>query len=134
MAFIICSTTRHHLSRKPLPQDSTSPTDLKMTATALLCIATPALALGEGQTQLDCNSQLRLLYPELFKHCNCKYSDWSDWEPVPGSAVSIPTWQCSSGEAYTERRTQEAIEEGCDPRTESRRICKCKGRMLVACD
>ena len=73
---------------------------------------------------LDCESNLKLLYPEWFAHCNCSYSDWSEWQLVEESVVDVPTSQCDSGQAYSESRTRSALGDGCNLETQKRMICK----------
>ena len=94
----------------------------------LLCIAFLALTSVRVQafpaSLYKCDSPLRQLCPRLFKHC-CEYSDWSEWEQVPGSTEDVPTTQCDSGQGYTERRIQvpTGITIGCDLKNESRPVC-----------
>ena len=80
---------------------------------------------GDEYLQLDCesnNANLRLLYPERFAHCDCSYSDWSEWQFVDGSVVDVPTSQCDSGQAYSESRTRSAIGDGCISETLETRV------------
>ena len=74
--------------------------------------------------QLNCDSLLRNIYPQLFTHCDCSYSQWSEWKFVPNSIVDVATSQCSTGQAYSESRTRSAVGEGCISETETRVICK----------
>ena len=87
--------------------------------------ATFVLALiSAASCQLPCNSQLRLFpqFQHLFSHCECSYSQWSDWEPVSSSIV--PTSQCPSGRALTEQRVQVDISgTSCAARSEERTVC-----------
>lgn len=76
------------------------------------------------EAQLSCDSQLRLLFPDFFTHCDCHYDDWSDWEIEPQSTVDVPTWQCSSGAAYNETRIQYATGDQCESKTETQQVCK----------
>ena len=92
----------------------------------LLCLLfSVSLVAGDDYDyeSLDCESNLRLLYPEWFTHCDCSYSDWSEWQFVDGSVVDVPTSQCASGQAYSESRTRSAIGDGCNSETETRVIC-----------
>lgn len=83
------------------------------------------LALASCQQKLPCNSPLRKALPQYFLHCVCRYSDWSDWEVVPKSAVDVPTSQCTSGNAVKERRSRTVLGgEGCSDTMETREICK----------
>ena len=82
-----------------------------------------SVSLVAGRLPLDCESNLRLLYPERFAHCDCSYSDWSEWQFVDGSVVDVPTSQCDSGQAYSESRTRSAIGDGCISEKETRVNC-----------
>ena len=79
---------------------------------------------GMAISQLNCDSLLRNIYPELFTHCDCSYSQWSEWQFVPNSVVDVPTTQCPTGQAYSESRTRSAVGQGCISETETRVICK----------
>ena len=74
---------------------------------------------------LRCDSFLRILFPQLFKHCagSCTYTEWSPWQRVPNSVVNVAESNCTTGEAYSERRTRTASESGCNPESETRRVC-----------
>ncbi len=74
--------------------------------------------------QLPCDSPLRLRRPEFFKHCDCSYGDWSEWEIVAGSTIDVPISKCESGEAYSESRQKKSFGKSCPPITETRQICK----------
>lgn len=94
-------------------------------ATLLVVLTLASYSTGAAvQLRLNCNSQLRLVLPALFAHCSCSYSEWSAWEAVPNSVVSVPTSQCRSNESYNETRTQSAIGQGCRSRTQTRSVCK----------
>ena len=81
------------------------------------------LALASGQ--LPCSSQLRLIYPQFFTHCDCHYSEWGEWVVDAASLVTVPTAQCTSGQALNETKTQGATGLNCMDKTETRTICKC---------
>ena len=95
---------------------------------ATLMVIASVLNLASYSTgaavQLSCDSQLRLVLPALFTHCSCSYSEWSAWEAVPNSVVRVRTSQCRSNESYNETRTQSAIGQGCQSRTQTRSVCK----------
>ena len=99
-----------------------------MRSATLLVIASVLTLAGYSigaAVQLSCNSQLRLVLPELFTHCSrCSYSEWSAWEAVPNSVVRVRTSQCRSNESYNETRTQSAVGQGCQSRTQTRSVCK----------
>ena len=75
--------------------------------------------------QFLCNHPLRLSLPQHFTHCDtvCLYSDWGEWEMVPGTTRSVAESQCKSREVYTERRTRTSIGSNCNDNTESRQVC-----------
>ena len=99
----------------------------RMQSATLLVIASvltlASYSIGAA-VQLSCDSQLRLVLPALFTHCSCSYSEWSAWEAVPNSVVRVRTSQCRSNESYNETRTQSAIGQGCQSRTQTRSVCK----------
>ena len=92
----------------------------------LAASAAVALAwLTVATCQLSCNSQLRLLpaFAHLFTHCDCSYSEWTEWVPI--SSTPVPRSQCSSGRALTEERRQRVLSgENFDERREENVICK----------
>ena len=94
----------------------------------LAASAAVVLALiAAGSCQLPCNSQLRLLpnFQHLFGHCQCSYSEWSEWTAV--STSTVPTSQCPSGRALREERAQVILSgENCDEKSEDRTVCKWK--------
>ena len=75
-------------------------------------------------SQLPCNSQLRLIpvFSYLFTHCECSYSEWTEWVPI--SSTPVPSTQCPSERALTEERRQRVLSGDCDDRTEEKVICK----------
>ncbi len=94
-----------------------------------------AIAIGSTTAYLpSCNSRLRFLLPKWFKHCDCTYSDWSEWEPVPNTIGTDVSSTCESGQAFNETRRQMTVGESCQERAENRTICKfeclhaCMGR------
>ena len=91
---------------------------------AIASFAATIFALASSQ--LPCSSQLRVIYPQLFVHCDCHYSEWDEWVVDTASLVTVPTAQCPSGEALSETRIQIAIGHNCADRTETRSICKWK--------
>ena len=95
-------------------------------AVAAAFFAVAIFALASGQLQLPCSSQLRLIYPQLFAHCDCHYSEWGEWVVDAASLVTVPMAQCPSGDALSETRFQIATGQNCADRTEKRSICKCK--------
>ena len=85
----------------------------------------PVLCIFQHTGLPHCDSFLRILFPHLFKHCDgtCTYTEWSQWQRVPNSVVNVAKSNCSTGEAYSERRTRTAPESGCDPESETRQVC-----------
>ena len=79
-------------------------------------------AIGGGLGALPCNSRLRIIRPNLFKHCgnNCPYGQWSSWKTV-GKSVSE---KCPSKKAYTQTRTSYSFIKSCPSKNETRHICK----------
>ena len=74
--------------------------------------------------QLSCDHILRRLpsYAYLFTHCNCLYSNWTEWVAINRTAVNIS--QCSSGSALIYERKQLVISGECDDRKENTTICE----------
>ncbi len=83
-----------------------------------------AAAIASTAALRSCDSRLRILLPHLFKHCDCIYSDWSEWEQVPNSIGTDVSGTCESGQAFIETRKKMAIGEGCEEQDESRTTCK----------
>ena len=72
-------------------------------------------------SQLPCNSQLRTIRPNLFKHCStCSYSQWSSWRTVD-KAISKT---CTSGKTFKQIRTRHDLHSSCDQQNETQFICK----------
>ena len=55
----------------------------------------------------------------------CVYSEWSQWERISQSTISIELSVCDSGMAFRQRRTQTSPMNGCNPIQETRLVCKC---------
>ena len=72
------------------------------------------------RTVLPCDHPLRIVFPELFTHCDCIYGRWSDWTTT---LHSVPLSQCESGVTYNETRVQSSIGTDCQENTESRGGC-----------
>ena len=91
----------------------------------LLCIATIfGAVLYKCQAGLDCSSTLRRIRPDLFKHCDCKYSGWTDWEQVPNTLGPDRSGKCKSGKAYQEKRRQYSIGGSCKDKEETQSTCE----------
>ena len=74
-------------------------------------------------SQLPCNSQLRTLRPELFRHCStCSYSQWSSWKIID-KAVSTT---CPSKKSFKQIRTRHDLHGSCDQQNETRYTCENK--------
>ena len=83
-----------------------------------------AASIASTASLRSCDSRLRILRPQWFKHCDCSYSDWSEWESVPNTIGTDVSGTCESGQAFIETRRQMAIGEGCEEQAENRTICK----------
>lgn len=91
----------------------------------LLQLSLTSLFLAGGlAAPLPCDSNLRIVLPHLFSHCECQFSEWSEWENVPDTVVNVSTAVCNSSQAYDERRTRSAIGQMCEPVSETRQVCK----------
>jgi hypothetical protein len=75
-------------------------------------------------SQLPCDSVLRRLpeYAHYFTHCECSYSEWTEWEAI--SSHTVNHTQCSSGTALTMERRQIVVSGECDDISESNIVCK----------
>lgn len=75
-------------------------------------------------SQLPCDSVLRRLptYAYLFTHCDCLYSDWTDWVAINRMAVDVS--QCPSRSALIYERKQLVISGECDDIEENSTICE----------
>ena len=76
-------------------------------------------------SQLPCNSQLRLSpsFSHLFTHCECSFSEWTDWTVI--RTQPVPSSQCPSEKALTEERRQRVVSgSNCDEKREERVVCK----------
>ena len=78
--------------------------------------------------QKPCDDPMRRIpfYSILFKHCKCRYSDWSEWTiPQNVTSVAVPTHQCPSKMAWPEERWRKVISGyECEDIKEERHICK----------
>ena len=83
-----------------------------------------AVFIATSQQSLPCDSLYRLYRPDLFQHCNCPYSDWSEWEIVEGSVVNVLKSACPTGQAYTERRQKNSYLSTCPTLVETKQICE----------
>ena len=93
---------------------------LKLLCTAaIFCVVLHDLHAG-----LNCNSTLRRIRPDLFEHCDCKYSGWTDWEQVPNTLGPDLSGKCKSGKAYQEKRRQYSIGGSCSDKEETQSMCK----------
>ena len=93
---------------------------------ALLTVATCQRSCTScgGQYQLPCDNQLRLLpeFAHLFTHCDCTYSEWSEWSII--RSTSVPQYQCDSERALIEERRRTVLNGSCEQGQEERTICK----------
>ena len=93
---------------------------LNRAALAVMVMACLTVATG----QLPCDSVLRRLpsFSHLFAHCECLYSQWTDWVAINRTAV--PTSQCPSGSALKRERRQVVISGECDDIVQTNTTCK----------
>lgn len=94
----------------------------RLAASALIVLAWFTVAAS----QRSCNSQLRFLpqFRHLFRHCECQYSEWTEWAPVE---AGVPASQCPTGKAMLEERRQVVISGDCEDKTEEAYLCKLLG-------
>ena len=80
-------------------------------------------------SQLPCNSQLRTIRPDLFRHCGstCSYSQWSPWKIID-KALSRT---CASGKSFKQIRTRHDLDSSCDQQNETKFTCKNEPRPIV---
>ena len=72
-------------------------------------------------SQLPCDSQLRTIRPDLFKHCStCSYSQWSSWKIIDKALSS----SCASGKTFKQIRTRHDLRSSCDQQNETQFTCK----------
>lgn len=74
-------------------------------------IAVILAAVNVALAALPCNSRLRIIRPNLFKHCGnkCPYDQWSSWKTT-GKAQSQ---KCQSKKAYIQTRTRHSSKNTC---------------------
>lgn len=90
---------------------------------AILALISGALAA------LPCNSRLRLIRPNLFKHCenNCNgsYGQWSSWKTISKGVHD----ECDSKKAYNQTRFRNSLTKNCPRENETRYYCKYHASM-----
>ena len=101
--------------------------DMHCLATSTTVLVAFAGLLSVATCHLSCDSQLRLLpqFADLFTHCECGYSEWSEWTAL--RVTEVPTSQCESGKALTEERNRTVVDystNDCNETTEERTVCK----------
>ena len=100
----------------------------------LAASAAVALAwLTVAACRLPCDSQLRLLpvFAPRFKHCDCSYSEWTEWAPI--KSTPVPRSQCSSGKALTEERRQRVLSgKNCKEKREEKMLCKLRIMLHIS--
>ena len=83
---------------------------------------------GEPMEPFPCDHYLRQYakFSLSFEHCECRYSDWTEWTiPENATSIVVPSNQCRSEMAWPEERWQEVISGyKCKPLYEERHICK----------
>ena len=82
---------------------------------AVLAIVSGALAA------LPCNSHLRIIRPNLFKHCEntCAYGEWSTWKIVD----KMQSNNCESKKAYVQTRIRHSFTKSCPSQNETKYTC-----------
>ena len=92
-----------------------------MKNTAVLAAAILALISG-ALAALPCNSRLRIIRPDLFKHCEntCAYGEWSSWRIVNKAQSK----NCESKRAYVQTRIRHSFTKTCSSQNETKHICK----------
>ena len=100
----------------------------------LAASAAVALAwLTVAACRLPCDSQLRLLpvFAPRFKHCDCSYSEWTEWAPI--KSTPVPRSQCSSGKVLTEERRQRVLSgKNCKEKRQEKMLCKLRIMLHIS--
>ena len=87
-------------------------------------LATISVAyVSQSGARPSCESPLRVLRPDLFKHCSrCFYGTWSDWKRI---GHSVSSSHCKkSGYAYQVERTRKDNYGKCSDKVERQYECK----------
>ena len=94
-------------------------------------VVTAGLTAVSGQ--LPCTSALRRLpqFGHLFAHCDCTYSDWTDWYPI--ERIAVPTSQCPSAHVFKMERVQHALGDSCADKKEHYDMCKYYYDCTIVC-
>jgi len=76
---------------------------------------------GCRAANLPCTSNLRIVLPNLFKHCSsCYYSPWSEWKAID----RIQSSNCTRQMAFKETRSRYDFNKACKNESEIRHTCK----------
>lgn len=95
--------------------------------TVLITVFAVTKVILAASPQLPCNSQLRPVRPDLFKHCEtCAYSQWSAWKII-GQARSK---NCTTGKTFKQIRTRHDINSICPQQNETTHMCKKLASLL----
>ena len=107
--------------------------DYMMLSIVVLLLALVFVAQGLA-ANLPCNSNLRVVLPNLFKHCrepgdHCYYtgSEWSSWEFIG----TYKAKNCTTKRAFKEVRTRADYHKVCKNETETRYTCKCVYILII---
>ena len=86
--------------------------------------------INEVLAATPCDSHLRKMRPDLFKHCDnaCPYGQWGSWSIIS----KFRTDQCNSSKAYNQTRTRHSFIKTCPSQSESKAICKCL-KLVCTC-
>ena len=70
---------------------------------------------------LPCNSRLRIIRPNLFKHCEntCAYGEWSSWRIVNKAQSE----NCESKKPYVQTRIRLSFTKTCSSQNETKYTC-----------
>ena len=88
----------------------------------IVVLAAAILALISGAlAALPCNSRLRIIRPDLFKHCEntCAYGEWSSWRIVDKAQSE----NCESKKAYIQTRSRVSFTKTCSSQNETKYTC-----------
>ena len=91
-----------------------------MKYTAVLVVGVLGIISG-ALAALPCNSHLRIIRPDLFKHCEntCAYGEWSSWRIVGRNQSN----KCESKKAYVQTRIRHSFTKSCSSQNETKYTC-----------
>ena len=95
------------------------------TLVVLLAIIT-TIIINAAFATLPCASHLRIIRPDLFKHCgssssnNCSYDQWSPWK----TTSKVKSSNCESKKAYVQTRVRHSFTKTYSDQNEIKYTCK----------